>query len=437
MTKHSILKADHQVKVYLDIRCRAIYCLPMKRTLLLFTLVAAMLTLVSCGRNRSTATTIQWWQFWTDTGIKPTIQDMVREFEATHPHIKVELVDLTWAEGHDKIAIAFSSGSGPDVVELGSDWISEFSSSGHLSDMTLAVDSNRKDFLMWEPGMYKSQIYSFPWILGTRVLFMNRDLLFRAGFGPDFSPADWNELLNASQQIRKLGSDIYGFGSNAAEKHRLYKKFLPFLWANGGEILSAEGTSCLLDAPPAVAALEYYIELCKSGLTDTQRRLEDAFLDGKVGFVISGDWLLKRIEQEKPQLPFATGLIPGPRPNSTASFAGGEYLAINAASTHKEAALELIRFICSPENQLRFCRVNRTANPSSVKAASDSLFRSQPHFDTFIRQMEKSKSTPVHPRWVYIEAELEKGIENALYGDKTPREALTEAKTKIEALLAQ
>lgn len=437
MNKNSASAPERQAKLYLDNREPPLYCLPMKRRYTFVFLFVLAGLICSCGREESSVTIIRWWQFWTDTGIRPTIQEMVHEFESAHPQVKVELVDLTWAEGHDKIAIAISSGSGPDVIELGSDWLSEFSASGHLFDLTPLVDSVRHDYLMWEPAMYRGRVYGFPWILGTRVLFMNTDLLSRAGFKSGFYPADWNELLDASKRIRGLADDIYGFGSNAAEKHRLYKKFLPFLWTNGGDILSGDGTRCLLDSPEAVKALEYYIELCQSGLTDTQRRLEDAFLDGKIGFVISGDWLLKRIEQERPQLPFATGLIPGPKTNTSASFAGGEYLAINAASSHKDMALALIRYICTPANQLRFCLKNRSANPSSIKAATDSTFQSQPHFATFVRQMEQSKSSPVHPKWVYIEAELEKGIENALYGVKTPAEALLEVKTKIEELLAR
>ena len=173
-------------------------------------------------------------------------------------------------------------------------------------------------------------------------------------------------------------------------------------------------------------------------MTDTQRRLEDAFLEGEIGFVISGDWLLKRIAREKPDLSFATHLIPGPEGLSTStSFAGGEYLAINSKSEHKQVALDLIRHICLPENQLRFCLQNRTANPASKDAAVDATFLAQPHFDTFVEQMKTAKMPPVHPRWVYIEDRLEKAIEAALYETMSPGQALSDAADKIEELLSK
>ena len=62
---------------------------------------------------------ISWWQFWTDPAVKPTIEAMVDAFEKANPGIKVELTDLTWANGHEKIVLAFSSGTAPDVIELG------------------------------------------------------------------------------------------------------------------------------------------------------------------------------------------------------------------------------------------------------------------------------------------------------------------------------
>ncbi len=406
----------------------------MKRYLIA-TLITSLL-LLSCGGDRANIITISWWQFWTDAGIKPAIVEIIGDFETLHPGVKVELVDLTWADGHDKIAIAFSSGSGPDVVELGSDWIPEFSASGHLANITKRVDSIKADYMMWDPALYEEEVYAFPWILGTRVLFANPELLVRAGYNADFSPLSWHELKKAAQEINRLDGETFGFGSNSAERHRLYKKFLPFLWANGGSILSSDARTCLLDSPEAIQALEFYIELCHTGLTDTQRRLEDAFIEGRIGFVISGDWLLKRIAREKPDMKFSTHMIPGPDGLETSSsFAGGEYLAINADCKHKDEALALIRHICSPDNQLLFCLWNRTANPSSRKAAVDSSLLAQPHFDTFVRQMKTARMPPVHTKWVYIEDRLEKAIEAALYDTKSPQQAMIDAKKEIRELL--
>ena len=251
-------------------------------------------------------TTVDWWQFWTDPNIKPTIMAMVEEFEQQNPDITVNLTDLTWANGHEKIAIAFASGSQPDVVELGSDWIAQFADAGRLVDLTEHVDPGRAEFQGWSLATYQDRVYAKPWILGTRVLFFNRALLTNAGYDEDYVPVNWAHFTEAIEKVQALGDDIYGWGSNAAEKHRLYKKFMPFLWSVRGKVLSDDGRYCVVSSQQAVEALKFYRRLHDCcGYVANQRGIEDAFLDGRIGFILSGDWLLKRIELENREIDFA------------------------------------------------------------------------------------------------------------------------------------
>ncbi len=94
-------------------------------------------------------TTITWWQFWTDPNIKPVLEQMVSEFEQSNPDIEVELTDLTWANGHEKIVIAFGAGTGPDVVELGSDWIAEFADNNLLLEISSHVVTDSANYQGW------------------------------------------------------------------------------------------------------------------------------------------------------------------------------------------------------------------------------------------------------------------------------------------------
>ncbi|HUV30500.1 MAG TPA: extracellular solute-binding protein [Acidobacteriota bacterium] len=379
-------------------------------------------------------TTLTWWQFWTDPDVKPAIDAIVSDFEKANPDIEVKLTDLTWANGHEKIVIAFSSGSGPDVVELGSDWIAQFAQTGHLSDISDHVTSDSAEFQGWGMATYDGRVFARPWILGTRVMFINRDLLSWGGFNKDFVPYDWEKFRFTTRRVRKLSPDIYGWGSNTAEKHRLYKKFLPFFWSNGAKIFTEDGEYCIVSSDKAIEALTFYKLLHDScGYVADQRGIEDAFLDGKIGFIISGDWLLKRIALENRDIDFAVTNIPGPAfPGK--SFLGGEFLAINEACENKEAARKLINFVTSPENQVRFCKANYSANPSSLEAQEDPYFADNEYFQAFIRQIRSAVHPPVDPDWVYIEDIIEEAVEDALFGSGLPATALREAQIKIAKL---
>ena len=394
----------------------------------------ALLVVIMTGSNIAAKTTIEWWQFWTDPSVKPTIRAIVDDFEKANPDIEVKLTDLTWANGHEKIVIALASGTGPDVLELGSDWIAQFAATGHLRDLSehLSLDSNQ--FHGYGMATFEGRLYAKPWILGTRVMFANRDLLTRAGYDPEFAPATLDQFKQAAFKITALDKDIYGWGSNAAEKHRLYKKYLPFFWSQGAQIFTDDKRYCVLSSDKAIKALQLYKELHDScGYVANQRGIEDAFLDGKIGFLISGDWLLKRIELEQRNINLVSTLFPGLKFPGR-SFQGGEFLAVNAASDQAEAAVKLIDFITSPEAQVRFCKANRSANPSSKQAQQDDYFQTNLHLQTFIKQMSMVKHPPVDPDWVYIENAIEEAVEEALFGSGLPAEALRQARQKIAEL---
>ena len=414
-------------------------------------IIRALIVLVLLSSTTASQTTLEWWQFWTDPEIRPTIVAMATEFERQNPDVKVKLTDLTWANGHEKLAIAFASGAAPDVVELGSDWIAQFASAGRLADLTDHVAGQRLHYQGWSMATYNERIFAKPWILGTRLLFFNRDLLKRAGYSDDFVPLSWAELDQAVRAISKLGSGIYGWGSNTAEKHRLYKKYMPFFWSAGGYVFSEDNRYCVISSDQAVKALKFYKSLhdCCGYVAD-QRGIEDAFLEGKIGFVISGDWLLKRIELENRGINLGTVVMPAPGPDFEVgrlleagvrteaypgkSFMGGEFLAVNAASPNQAAALRLIDFVTSPENQLRFCKANRSANPSSREAQRDAYFQSNPHLQSFVMQLNLSAHPPVDPNWVYMENEIETAVERVLFENAPPAETLRQLQKTLTEL---
>jgi multiple sugar transport system substrate-binding protein len=403
----------------------------MKKLLFLSLLMTLMLTV-----DGTAETNLTWWQFWTDPAIKPTIDSLVAEFETANPDIDVEVTDLTWANGHEKIVIAFASGTGPDIVELGSDWIAQFAANDQLADLTESVAAFREEYDGWGMATYDSAVYAVPWILGTRVLFANREYLNAIGKPAKWVPLKLEELKDAVQQIDEWGQarGVDGWGANTAEKHRLYKKFLPFFWSYDAQLFTDENKLCVISSVQAVDALKLYKEMHDNwSYVGSQREIEDAFLDGKIGFIFSGDWLLKRIELENRKIDFVTTLFPGLKFNGT-SFMGGEFLAVNGSTEHREEALRFIRFVTSPRNQLRFCVANRSANPSSEEAQNADYFKQSEHLQVFISQLNFARHSPVDPEWVQIEDIIERKLESVLFEDALPASTLREAQIEITKL---
>jgi len=400
-------------------------------------LILVFLLFLSCGKKEGNFVTLSWWQFWTNPEVKPTILELIEQFEKENPNTRVNLTDLTWSDGHEKIVIAFGSDSAPDVLELGSDWLPEFSYQNVLLDVTFEAEKIKKEFLMWEPATIGEKTFGFPWILDTRVLFYNKDLMKKAGLDPDKPPTGWNEFLDYCKAVNRLKPLAYGFGVNSAERHRLYKKFLPFFWANGGKILSDDQKKSEINSSEGQEALEFYKKLTQNGMIDTQAMLDEAFKHNKIGFVISGGWLLNDLRKNYPQLNFGICVMPKPESGrgSPASFAGGEFLVINKKTKNSKEALELMKFLIQKDNCLKVCQAIGSGFPSARGAEIDPYYRNNRELSTFQEQLKYAISPPPHPKWVYIEEIIEKAVEKVMYDKKSPQEALDQAKSEIDKLL--
>jgi len=201
-------------------------------------------------------------------------------------------------------------------------------------------------------------------------------------------------------------------------------------------IFSPDGTRCLLDSKEGIEALSFYVSLCDAGLVESQRELDLAFQRGRIGFAISGDWLLDQLRRNPDAPDYGVALLPRPEGGQSISFAGGEYLVVPKKSTHAQEAQLFISFLLRPENNLKLCRAIGFM-PSSRAAASNPYFKSIEPLQVFAAQLETARPTPVHPNWVEIEEKIEHAVEQAMYKALPPDSSLHRARADIDALLEE
>lgn len=402
-----------------------------------------LLFLASCGDDSGgsgDATEIRFWHFWSEPSQKEMLLKRIAEFESANPDIKVKLEELSWDQGEEKLMAAFNAGQAPDVLELGSDWVAKFSSAGVLADQSAMAGDSAARFSpdILAPGQWQGKVYAWPWIVATRSLFVNKGLLAEAGVDTAQPFTTWESVLAAAEQVNNKFANgdpgRYGFGANGPDKHRLYKKVVPFFWSNGGEILNANGQP-VVNSAENIEALETYLSLARNGRMETQKNLDPMFIQGSVAFWISGPWLADRIAKDNPSLPYQVLLMPGFGDKKAISFAGGEYLAISKGSKHQEAAKKLITFLTSPEQALAFGKeLPGGYAPADLSAANDPFLQTGWQA-VFTRQLSGARMTPVHPKWLEIEEILEEEISEALLGRKEAAQALNDAQYRIAGLM--
>lgn len=403
-------------------------------------LAAVVFTLIlllgaGCGRRGSGKTPLVFWQF----SPLATIQPVLDKFRAENPGIDVQVEQLTWQSGREKIVAAIAAGRAPDLCELGSTFLPGLVADSTLADLTDSTADLRPALVGWDGVSYRGRAYAIPWMLGTRALYVNEDLFRRARLDPTKPPATWDELYRAVHQIAERVPDAKGFGMNAGEREILIKKFMPFAWGNGGDILDSTLTRSVIDSHQNREALRFYLALKPYSLLDRQEMHEQAFSKGRLGVVISGSWLIRNLQKTAPGLKYQVALMPRPEPNrgTHASFAGAEVLGIFRGVKHRAEAMRLARFLVRPENTMPLFLATGNAFPAATSAAADTYFATHPMDRLFLEQLKSAKSPPLHPRWVEIEEIVNDELEQAIYEKKRPEQALADADARITQVLAR
>src|SRR5487761_2407862 len=98
--------------------------------------IYALLVVTSLNCNRGiTPGVLRFSNFWSEPSERAAMDSLIGGFRREHPEITVEVSELSWADGKMKLMAGFNSQTAPDVLELGSDWVAQFSSSGVLQEL--------------------------------------------------------------------------------------------------------------------------------------------------------------------------------------------------------------------------------------------------------------------------------------------------------------
>src|SRR5690606_16527157 len=111
------------------------------------------------------------------------------------------------------------------------------------------------------PITFDGKIYAFPSNMGMLALYYDKKVLAEAGIEP---PKTWNELIESAKQLTT--EDRYGLLVETNEGAYQNYEFYPFVWMNGGDILSQDGKEVLVKKNDAVKkALQFYRDIMNSG----------------------------------------------------------------------------------------------------------------------------------------------------------------------------
>ncbi|WP_166347645.1 ABC transporter substrate-binding protein [Phytoactinopolyspora limicola] len=337
----------------------------------------------------------------------------------------------------DKVTTAISGGGGPDVVLLDVSQVTQFGASGLFADVTDSFQPIAGEFFEGNvrSGQYQGRQYAVPYDTGNVGLFWNQRMFDEAGI--DGPPQTWDELLQTSLELTHDGQ--YGFMMGALG----YGAFLwwPWLWQNGGEILTEDLTAAAFNQDPGREAWQFYADLNlvhgvvpPTFLTVTQSWDDYVrpFVTEEVAMMTIGDWGIRSIDAVNPDLEYA--VAPLPTGDRAATVLGGNALAVSADSADPDAAWALIEHLVSADQQVV---VEEMARLSARRDVVDTDYvQDDPVRLTFATQAEITVARPAIPNWGQIEwGVMAETWDRVIHEQASPLEALDEAAAEVDAIL--
>lgn len=250
---------------------------------------------------------------------------------------------------NQQLSQGFAGDEPPDVFYMGWDQFQNYASNGYLEPYAADL-SNAGDFYssLADTYTYDGTFTCAPKDFSTLGLIINTDLWAAAGLTDADIPTDWDGLEAAATKLTTDSTVGLSFGLE-------YARLGVFMNQAGGTI--QDGDSIEADSSENLAGIEYVQKLHDEGVLKFPSEIDagwsgEALGAGKAAMVIEGPWI-KGIKGDFPDTNYAAYELPaGPGGQSTFTFSN--CWGIPADSDTRDAAVDLVEYLTSDDQQLAF-----------------------------------------------------------------------------------
>lgn len=293
-----------------------------------------------------------------------------------------------------QLAQGFSSGQSPDLFYVEAAQLANYAQAGNLLPYGDALP-NADDFYpaLKEQFTYDGQFYCAPKDLSTLALFINTDLWAAAGLTDADIPTDWTQL---SEVAKKLTSDSVAGLAVSPERDRLDA----FMVQNGSYLVAEDGTTVTANDPKNVEALDYVKSLVTEGSAKFPKDLGagwsgEAFGKAQAAMTIEGNWLLGALSKDFPDVKYTVAELPAGPSGDKGTLVFTNCWGIAATSPNAAQAQELVTYLTSAEQQLKFSTAFGVI-PSISSAQADYL-KEFPDNQAFVDGVEYARGVVTAP----------------------------------------
>jgi multiple sugar transport system substrate-binding protein len=301
--------------------------------------------------------------FWARSDTITAATPLVKEFNATHPHLQVVMDSIQDTQAVTELATAIRGHAAPDLVDLNDIYMPIFTQLDAFVNLTSDI-RNLPYARDLSPGhlalaTYDNRIYGVPYLADLSVLWINKTLFKRAGLNPADPPRTFAGILTDARKINSLGHGISGFSFAGDCSGCLGFTALPDIWAAGSNVIRGpvdHQTADVLGNAAVSSLLAFYRTIWsehlapQSDLTDTGATWGLDFAAGTVGIFPGGYGTVINEVPAAKRSQFEDVPLPGPT-GGYATFDGGDDLAIPTGAKNASGAWEFMKWVLAIKQQ--------------------------------------------------------------------------------------
>ena len=436
----------------------------MKTTRMLFSTLAVAF---AAAVPTNAAKTLELWIMPNGANPQALVNERLQAF-TKETGIAAKVVVLDWGEAWSRIDKGLETGKGPDVVQLGTTWVSYFASKGRLTSLESHLPEIKPErFLATSLKTTKidgnDTVWGVPWFVDVRVLMANKKLLDSLKIGAK-DIGNWSSFRQALRKIRDAGlmkdasTKVYPYGFPGKSDWNIPHNFAPWVWSEGGDFVTKSGEgkwrSGLLEKATVIGIRKYlsFVQdslVSPKALSQNTSQVTQSFNAGEQAVILGTSEIVMqtRISSDSGGLRSSpigqSGLFAFPVPAGAAgsvAFVGGSDLCLPKAKANDADALKLLLFLTRPENlDIYTKKIGFLPPDKSVlqEWAKDSVYK------VMVDAAEKGKAYPGIPQWGSIEAMLSEMFgniwtmlgEGGYYSDEELYKTLSTYDVRIDSLL--
>ncbi len=374
---------------------------------------------------------------WDTKAQEAAVTGIFAEYEKQNPNVKIELISLPFPVLRQRLVVSARAGDPPDVAYVDGRWVPEMAVPGLIADITVAAA--KLDRADWFPEPWKGctvgeRIFAIPDRIDPWLVYYNTELFEKAGITA--FPKTMDELAAAAVKI--TGGGVYGWGLIGAKDASLISRFINFLYAFHGDLLTPDGKKSAFGQPDSVAALRFYTDLLvkykaaqPSAMANGLNDVNQLFMTGRAGMIIDGPWRQGTLREQAPNLKWSLGQLPPAAGKSPRYLTSSWYYTLFKGGRNQEAAFKFVDFLLKPENMAK----SVVTLPARKSAARDPRFAT-PAYKPWVDAIPAAVPFTVTDKFSEIADVVGDAVQQVLGGVANADKAAADADKKINGIVA-